>query len=1188
MPAAAPIPRGAKCDRRSDVCQVIVLRLDSSTEGRLGPEENPLGLHDSLHPDARLLSAFAAGALDGDKLDRVAEHLERCGTCRAEIDGIVSGDGLLGRLRQATTLAMDRPTDPAERRRQALAMRRWIQRDLAPTLAGARPSEGPVPPREVANYEIIREAGRGGMGVVYLARHRALRRLVALKMILAGGFASEAERQRFQREAELAARVQHPNIVQVYEAGVHEGRPFLAMEWVSDITLADRMGPDPWSPHDAARLVETLALAIDAAHRKGVIHRDLKPSNILLETEAGGEPVGPLAGAVPKVADFGLARPIEGGNHLTSTGLALGTPEYMAPEQASNGATVGPAADVYALGAVLYQLLTGRLLFIADTPIEMLQALTSIEPVAPRRLRPGLPRDLETIVLKAIEKEPARRYATAGAMAEDLRRFLATEPILAQPPTGLTRLMKWARRRPSLAALTAALAAVTLIAFLVITALWVEAARARDTASEAARNAQQRSRAERRARYTVAVAAAAAELELNNLDAARDFLEDAPEEHRNWEWWHFAAQLDNAKTVFRPEEGPVSVFALDPSGRRLAYSVSGGRDVRVRAPGAPADLAVFRGHEAGVASIAFSPDGSLVAAGASDGMARVWRLADGRPAAVLAGPGGAMSGLHFGPDGARLVGFGAGGDARLWDLADGRCLATFRATDADFRPDGRRLVTLNQGKWQVRDATTGEILRELGKSGDEFVCAAFSPDGRRVATGSTYPSNLIRVWEVDGAGPPVVLAGHKNSVIGLVFSPDGRTLASASSDKTVRLWDIATPKAVAILRGHRSEVRDLKFSPDGGRLVTAAADHTARVWGTSEGTSLGVFRRGPPRVRDFSVSRDGSSVVMADEGGAVSFWDVEEAMRGGLLMGHTSYVYDVAISPDGRTIASAAWDGTVRVWDAIEGRETLVLRHANFAVAAVVFSPDGRRLASIAQDGLIQVWESATGRPVWTRQLAPRRKNLVVYRVAISPRGDLLAATGGQDRLVQLFDTTTGTLVASLAGHETEVSDAVFSPDGSRLASADWGGTICFWTTGGSAPLATIKAHGALIHRLAFSLDGKILASASGDRTVGLWDTLTGRRVATLKHGTVVYGLAFNPEGTRLATACDDGTVRLWDAATFGKVAELHGHDEYVHAVAFSPDGDRLISGSGDYDVRIWSSPRSSRNARFADRPAIK
>jgi eukaryotic-like serine/threonine-protein kinase len=1142
-----------------------------------------------LHPDTRLLVDFAAGAVGGHDLDRVAEHLEQCETCRAQVDDILSGDRLLDRMRLATTLAEDSGEHRAERRRQASALRRQIDRNTVAAPVRLPEPEGPAAPREIANYEVLREIGRGGMGVVYHARDRRLQRLVALKMILAGGFASEVQRQRFQREAELAARVQHPNIVQVYEAGVYEGHPFLVMEWVSGVTLADRMGTDPWSVHNAARLIETLARAIESAHGKGVVHRDLKPSNILLQTDAGGDPSGPLAGVVPKIADFGLARLIEGAERLTTTGMAVGTPEYMAPEQASKGAVVGPRADVYALGAVLYQLLTGRPPFRGDTPMEVLQALASAEPVSPRRLRPRLERDLETITLKALEKDPARRFATAGALAEDLRRFLAGEPILARPPTAWERLEKWARRRPAQAALSGCLIAVTVVAFTGITALWGEAAGARDRATTSALEARRRGDAERRARYQAAVAAADGALELGNLDVAWDFLEAAPEEHRNWEWRYFAAQLDNARLVFRPDDGPVSVFALAPSGEFFAYAVTGGRDVRIRAPVIQSSPAIFEGLAGKVASIAISADDSLVAAGSTDGTARIWRVADGRKFAVLAVRGGAVQKMRFVPDGSRLVTFSADENAHVWNLATGQCLTSFPAWNVQVSPNGLRLVALHDGKAQLRDLATGDALRDLTVSrGDDVACAAFSPDGRRIAVGTRQPASVIRLLDVDGGSPPVVLTGHKNTVLWLAFSPDGRMVASTSLDKTLRLWDVGTAHSVAILHGQKTNVRDGAFSRDGRRLIMAAGDRTARVWDTIEGTSIYDLRCRAPSVIEPAVSRDGSAMVKVDESGAVNFWDVDSAMRQGLLKGHTRYVYDVAISPDGRTVASAAWDGTVRLWNTDEGREISVLRHSVAGVTAVAFNPDGRRAASVGQDGLIRLWDLASGRPEWSLQLAKRRTQNVEFRVNFSPHGDLLAATGGQDRLVQLVDANTGAPTTTCAGHEAEVSDAVFSPDGTRLASADWGGTVRFWSTADWAPLATIESHSERIHRLAFSHDSRILASASQDRTVRLWDTASQKRVATLAHGAVVFGLAFNPDGTRLATACEDGTVRVWDAATFTQVAGLRGHGDYVHAVAFSPDGHRIVSGSGDYTVRVWDSSPSGRLARPKHRPTTE
>jgi serine/threonine protein kinase len=420
------------------------------------------------HPDAPRLREFAAGALGDAELERIAKHLEGCDACRAAVDVVLGGDGFLGRLRSATKLGGDVPEGRAERRRAARALSREVRRSGSTVTEPA--DLGPSPPSEVGHYVVLGEVGRGGMGVVYQARHRELRRLVALKMILAGGFASEVQRQRFRREAELAARVQHPHIVQVYEVGLHDGHPFLAMEWVAGGSLADRLGDDPWPPQAAAGLIETIARAIDVAHQSGVVHRDLKPSNILLQTGAGAAADGPLAGAIPKVADFGLARAMDADGSLTATGLTMGTPEYMAPEQAT-GALAGPAADIYALGAVLYRLLTGQPPFRGDTAMEVLQALASAEPIAPRRFRPALPRDLEMIVLKAIAREPQRRYPTAFALAEDLRRFLADEPIRAQPPSALYHLRKFARRHTGLMGGVAA-TLVALVLGLVTTALF--------------------------------------------------------------------------------------------------------------------------------------------------------------------------------------------------------------------------------------------------------------------------------------------------------------------------------------------------------------------------------------------------------------------------------------------------------------------------------------------------------------------------------------------------------------------------------------------------------------------------------------------------------------------------------------------------------------------------------------------
>lgn len=425
------------------------------------------------HPVAERLRDFASGLLPEEDIARVAAHLDGCATCRAFVDESLSGERFLSKLRSAEPFDGGVLEDEAERQHAAYALHREVQSNLSwgPDFAGP---ERPIPP-EVGEYTVLREVGRGGMGVVYQARHRSLGRLVALKMILAGEFASESQRQRFRREAELAARVQHPNIVQIYEVGVLDGRPFLALEYVEGGTLDDRQRQRPLSFHVSAALVETLARAVHHAHLKGVIHRDLKPANILLQESAGplsggeggvpGSPNGTYL--IPKIADFGLARSSERADGLTQTGMVMGTPSYISPEQARGERQLGRGADIYALGAILYDLLAGRPPFLAETPIQTVHQVLDQEPARPSTWLASVPTDLETICLKCLQKDPAKRYGTAEDLANDLRAWQQGERIVARPMSSWERAAKWCRRRPAFAALLFAVgalaAAVTVI-----------------------------------------------------------------------------------------------------------------------------------------------------------------------------------------------------------------------------------------------------------------------------------------------------------------------------------------------------------------------------------------------------------------------------------------------------------------------------------------------------------------------------------------------------------------------------------------------------------------------------------------------------------------------------------------------------------------------------------------------------
>lgn len=329
----------------------------------------------------------------------------------------------------------------------------------------------------VPGYELLEELGRGSMGVVYKARHLQLNRLVALKMILSGDHAGSLDRVRFCCEAEAAARLQHPNIVQIYEVSEHEGRPYIVLEYVEGIGLDSSEVPSPMPERAAARLLETLAWAMSAAHERGIVHRDLKPANVLL-----------TADGTPKISDFGLAKLLDRETGHTQSGSILGTPSYMAPEQAAGKTReIGPAADLYSLGAILYELLTGRPPFRAATPMATLQQVLNHTPVPPRQLVPELSRDLETICLKCLEKEPRKRYADAAALAADLRRFQLGLPVLARPVGDLERIWRLCRRNPLPAALLAGLIAELTVGLAFATCQWREAVSARDALTRAIR-----------------------------------------------------------------------------------------------------------------------------------------------------------------------------------------------------------------------------------------------------------------------------------------------------------------------------------------------------------------------------------------------------------------------------------------------------------------------------------------------------------------------------------------------------------------------------------------------------------------------------------------------------------------------------------------------------------------------------
>jgi WD40 repeat protein len=1027
----------------------------------------------------------------------------------------------------------------------------------------------------VAGYEILGELGRGGMGVVYQARHLALNRVVALKMILAGGHAGEHELARFKTEAEAVARLQHPNIVQIHEVGEADGKPFFSLEFCPGGSLEKKLGGTPLPPRDAARLVEVLARAMEAAHQKGIIHRDLKPANVLLAEDG-----------TPKVTDFGLAKKLEQSAGQTGSGDVLGTPSYMAPEQAGGRAReVGPLADVYALGAILYELLTGRPPFKAATAMDTLLQVLSEEPVPPRRLQAKTPADLETMCLKCLQKEPRKRYASAAALAEDLRRFQAGEPIAARPVGPVERGWRLCRRNPAVAASLAAVA----LAFAggTGTATWqavlarAEARRAeealgdRDRALGEARTAAEQ---EKRARAEEEGAREAAQKEQRRAEQQRDRAERlvyagqialAQHEWQDGNVGHARALLDACQRDLRGWE------------HRYLYTLFN------------QNQHTFRGHTDQVHSVAFSPDGKRLASGSEDYTVKVWDMATGQQTLTLKGHTGGISSVAFSPDGKRLASASWDETVKVWDAATGQETLTLQGhtgpvNSVAFSPDGKRLASAG-GEWnkpgevKVWDAQTGRLTLTLQGHTGWVWSVAFSPNGQRLASASH--DRTVRVWDLATGQQTLTLKGHTYGVSSVAFSPDGKRLASGSHDRTVRVWDLATGQETLTLKGHTEQVMSVAFSADGQRLASGSGDQTVKVWDMATGLETLTLKGHTREVSSVAFSPDGKRLASGSEDRMVKVWDAQTGQETLTLQGHTGQVLSVTFSPDGKRLASASGGmdqqlrplpGEVKVWVAASGRQTLTLKGHTGYVSSVAFSPDGKRLASASWDETVKVWDLATCQETFTL----KGHTGGISSVAFSPDGKRLASASW-DRTVKVWDGRTGKEALTLQGRTEQVMSVAFSPDGKRLASGSRDGTVKVWDAQTGQETLSLKGHTTgYVSSVAFSPDGKRLASASGDGTVKVWDAQTGQETLTLQgHTAVVRSVAFSPDGQRLASASEDRTVKVWDAQTGQETLTLQGHTGSVNSVAFSPDGQRIASASGDKTVKVWDATGQVRGA---------
>jgi WD40 repeat protein/serine/threonine protein kinase len=1034
--------------------------------------------------------------------------------------------------------------------------------DQEVTLDSSPLTEGPG--TTIGRYKLLEKIGEGGMAVVYMAEQkRPIRRRVALKLIKLGMDTKQVV-ARFDVERQALAMMDHPNIAKVFDAGkTKTGRPYFVMELVKGVAITEYCDKNRLSTKERLDLFVQVCNAVQHAHQKGIIHRDIKPSNVMV-TLRDGKPV-------PKVIDFGIAKAIS--QRLTEKTLftryaqMIGTPAYMSPEQAEmSELDVDTRTDIYSLGVLLYQLLTGATPFSEEQLreagyVEMQRIILEEEPSRPstklstlgdaltyvaehRKTEPCLLTklirgDLDWIVMKSLEKDRILRYETVHDLAQDIRHHLNDEPVLAGPPSLSYKMQKFIRRN-RIAVITGAVIVVAVLCAVV--ALSISTVLIWRAQSETQKALGREQLAVQDAKYNLYVARmhlGGQYWEAGQIASLTQMLDNCVPETgqrdlRGWEWYYLLSLCHQDLATLRGGTPAVRRVAWSPDSSRIVAGNSDNTAIVWDIPNQTERL-VLKGHTGEVMAAAWSPDGATIATGSRDRTIKLWDAHTGKEMATLTGHNDRVASVVWTPDGTRLASAGwTDQTVRIWDVRAGKEQMTLKSpgnavNELSLSPDGEYLASVEYlGRMRIFEMDTGREVRSWRAQEQNLWAVAWNPAGDRIATGGFGP---VKIWDPN-TGRQLQSLPHKGGVTRLFWSPDGKYIASATRDQQIRVWDADSGQQVHSYRGHIGWIYCAAWSPDGSRIASAGGDETVKIWSTDQIGGASDFGHSDVEKIAWSPVEG----LLATSGrGKIRIWDMDagECIRS--WDSGQPAVVETSWSPDGEYLASFSEYGgdreTVKIWEVHTGAEVDSIETPG---ACLCWSPDGRNLAigyrGDGQDDTI-IWNVA-GKAETLRLTFPGVEPS--YSVRWSPDGRRIATSGG-DGLIRTWNAKTGNLEHTFQGHvpNRNVHEIAWSPDSRFFATGGWDQTIRIWVANEGVEKLTLRGHTGYILQVLWSPDGSRIASTGLDKTVKIWDASTGRELMTLSHDDVgpEHTISWSHDGKKIAGALADGTIRVWDAS---------------------------------------------------------